>query len=62
MKLKRGGDDAGALKRLQPRRSSRSGRRSRNLTVDLVAAERKRSVAIADEAGDYCPAVDLVPR
>ena len=58
IELKRGGDDAGALsaynEKVIPVRSS-----SRNLTVDLVAAERKRSVAIADEAGDYAAAVDL---
>jgi CHASE3 domain sensor protein len=52
IQLKRGGDDAGALKNyndnVTPIRSS-----MRNLTVDLVAAERKRSATIADNAGHY---------
>jgi CHASE3 domain sensor protein len=51
IELKRGGDDAGALRAYNedvvPVRSS-----SRNLAVDLVAAERKRSTTIAAEASD----------
>jgi methyl-accepting chemotaxis protein len=51
IELKRGGDDAGALRayndKVVPIRSS-----SRNLAVDLVAAERKRSNQIAQHATD----------
>jgi methyl-accepting chemotaxis protein len=51
IELKRGGDDAGALRNynanITPVRSS-----MRNLAVDLVGAERKRSATIAAEASD----------
>jgi methyl-accepting chemotaxis protein len=51
IELKRSGDDAGALRayndKVSPIRSS-----LRNLTVDLVAAERKRSAATAEHAAD----------
>ena len=45
------GDDAGAL-RPTAKRSSRVRSSMRNLTVDLVAAERKRSAEIAKDAAD----------